>query len=980
MAANQSFSDTANQLKIESSQISVSFEPYTPTATTGTISWNIPKPAIGCTIETLQYAGMVFVVSDKPITSDNFPSNGVVYTADPTVNVDLHAGDRIGNALVVAALYESSKKSNGQTLTTSIVVTDLKPNTSYYICGFPVDNQFRYYMDGVRGYSDVLQKTADPSLPATQTVEFQTPIVASTGTNLVPGFTYTFDFILNNNYNYQVARSADPRQNSSAQIYSITLNGTDCGTYGNLVTEIQKQIKKLNNPRYSPVPPNTGMLYWNNQTHQLFEFNGSENVLIPNVFYQTSNPATVVNGTTWYNPDNRELNVYNSGWVNTSYTTSTSDPTTQVCSEYWFDGSSAFKWNGTTWCEINTIIQTTDPSCATINCGAFWFDETTSTLNSWDDATQHWLPISAITWDVAPNALVVNTKWFDLSTNILSNWNGSSWVQETALTISETQPLTPALASFWFKKSTEELKQWNGSSFVLVDCLVWNNDPTIVTTCNIWWNSTNDTINVWDTVHSQWVQAQHFTQSNFDPHLPPHIDDGVVWVNGEVINEWDSTQWIEIQPILSATDPLIPAVNSYWINDTIPEVNQWNGSSWVVVNAIVSSLDPSVIPTGTYWYNSSNNVLSVRNGLSWLAASYVTNSLIPTKGTLWYNSATDMLMEWNGVEWIESTPLISVEITSDGKLLFTSRDDGANMYLGIDAKTNNTLFPALSPRATIWTPTLGGDGKSNIPSYAEPGVGTDTTPDERRVIIDNIRRRLGAPTVEVELDQYTLSLCVDRAIEYLRQQSGIAYKRGFFFLDIQPHVQVYKMTNRQIGYHKIVTIMAAQRFTSAFMTSAHGSGAYGQVVLQQLYSMGTYDLTSYYLIAQYIEQMEMLFSTRISFNWDEASRNFTMFHSFYTNETILLDCMVERTEQEMMTDRTMKPWIEKYALSEAMFNLSQIRGKFSSLPGASGGISLNASDLASTAQRIRDECIADIELYVVNNPEDVGIETQFIIG
>jgi hypothetical protein len=63
-----------------------------------------------------------------------------------------------------------------------------------------------------------------------------------------------------------------------------------------------------------------------------------------------------------------------------------------------------------------------------------------------------------------------------------------------------------------------------------------------------------------------------------------------------------------------------------------------------------------------------------------------------------------------------------------------------------------------------------------------------------------------------------------------------------------------------------------------------------------------------------------------------------------------------------------------------MIVLAQIRGKYASLPGAGGGISLNASDLMATADTYRQELIQQLDDFIVQEPEDVGIGSTFILG
>lgn len=144
--------------------------------------------------------------------------------------------------------------------------------------------------------------------------------------------------------------------------------------------------------------------------------------------------------------------------------------------------------------------------------------------------------------------------------------------------------------------------------------------------------------------------------------------------------------------------------------------------------------------------------------------------------------------------------------------------------------------------------------------------------------------------------------------------------------------------------------------------------------------MGTYDLTSYFLVSQYVEQMEHLFSTRIVYNWEETRRLLQIHQSFFRNEPILLDCAVERTEQDILKDRWAKNWVEGWALMESRTILAEIRGKYASLPGAGGGVSLNASDLMAKASEQRADLLQQIDDYAADTPENWGWNTQFTIG
>ena len=60
--------------------------------------------------------------------------------------------------------------------------------------------------------------------------------------------------------------------------------------------------------------------------------------------------------------------------------------------------------------------------------------------------------------------------------------------------------------------------------------------------------------------------------------------------------------------------------------------------------------------------------------------------------------------------------------------------------------------------------------------------------------------------------------------------------------------------------------------------------------------------------------------------------------------------------------------------------LAEIRGKFGSLPGAGGGVSLNAADLITRADTDMQDLYNQLDDYVASNVEDWGMGTTFVIG
>jgi len=1022
--------DSAFALKTEGQEIKLTFKQGVPATGQGTVEWNIPTPAHGCNSgEAGAYAGILILLRTEPLDASNIPQDGEIYVADPTADADLSTADKIGDAFVVGVFYEAELKAQNGTLTTSLVINNIKPNTAYYIGGYAVDAQYRYHSEGVRAYSDSYGDKAGTGIPSYQHVKLGTNgsgILPTDGTGLLPGATYEFDIIVDNSfptgYDYRTIQ--------------VSIDGINAGTYQDLVDEINKQMQLSDNPPQSPVPPNTNSFYWDPAEEQLYQFDGTTHDKI-DAIVEPTDPAVIAMGTYWYDSANKVLNRNNipnpTGWNVINHIEGEYDLTNPECSLYWYNGTIGRKWDSTTWCNQITLVSAEDPSiCPTVQCGTYWYNEAALTLYKWNETTIRWDEKSAIYWPEAPNTLSDGTYWFNDTSNKLNLRVGSTWSDITSTSIiSEIEPTTLTDGLVWYKSSTEELKIYSTSlsAWVDTDILVWAEDPTDVNSCDLWWNSTNDELKVWDVVNNEWDLVISFVISSNDPSQITAIVVDTLWYNttDSSLTRWDGSDWVAVDFIEKITDPTVLVMGDAWYNPTTNEWKVYNtpASGWNIINPIDSPFDPTSIPNNTYWYDTTNNALFVRNGTTWTTVTFSTIPYFPIRKSMWYDTSENILKMWDGTAWVEAEYDVSAYINPAGGITFRTtklgsstailiptppgsvsepvvvgtgfadftefdinpvtgytyeRDTTGRVYSARLINDGSFLWSNLSPYGKLQVPTAGNDGKSGVPSYMEIGVGTDGTPDERRELMDSLRAQLGYPAIKVELTNYQLDTAIQNALETFRTVTGSAYRRGFYFLNIEPGKQQYIMTNRVMGYHRIVNVTAAYRFTSAFLSSAHGSGVYGQVVLQHLYNMGTFDLTSFHLVAQYVEQLEHLFATRLTHTFHENNRVLSFFNSFTRPERVLLDCMIERTEQDLFKDRLTKRWIERYALSEAMLMLAQIRGKFSSLPGAGGGISLNASELITQANTIREKLEEEVDNYIVDTPEDVGQYSTFILG
>lgn len=974
--------DAPGLLRAESLNITIKFD--RTSATTGRVSWNIPRPAAGCTAETQAYCGMLVTIDTTPASFTKIPTNGTVYDSDVSADVNLFAGSTISTALVVGAFYEDRT-------TTFFDITGLKPNTPYYVSGFPMDCQHRYFVEGVHAYS----------------LDFKNRGTEGThGTNVVilnvggprPGALLTDYTGLSStvNYDFSMQLGISPRQNRPinqtesfpvAPNYTITINGTDAQSYTDLVAAINYQFALLSNPTQGPSAPNTGAYYWNSSQSKLFTWDGGQHLEVPIIVDNTA-PTSVIPGSYWLHPTTKILSMrVGTVWNVVTVVEFATDPALPIAdTTYWYDGTNVRIWNGNTWCNVTSFTQVVDPSLpVSPPAGSYWYNSTVGILYSWDAALDMWDVTTAIQYHENPNALTPGAYWFNETTNKIYAYNGPSlgWTEIPNATVAELPPLSPVAGRLWYNLQSQDLfvRNVTNTTWTQLDVIIFPTDPTVRTTCGLWWDTVSGNLKVWDTVNIAWVAVSSFYQQATDPASPPVMSDGYTWYNTttSTLRVWENNCFRLVPFISWATDPRTTIVDgTVWHNTTVNVWSMRQTGVWVTIDPITSLNDPTNLPSGTFWFNTATPGLQQWNGISWVAITYSTAPLTPTIDFLWFDTTVSTLKKWTSLGWVPATLLATVELDVKGNLLFTDSTVGSLSFIQL---TNGTLFTSFDTPIAIYDSSPGSDGASDEPSYNELGVGTDGSGEQRAQLANDLRYELGYPVVDVELTPEQMDRAITIALMEFRTRSGMAYKRGFFFMHIKANEQTYYITNKISGMNKIVDIMGIYRLTSSFLSSAHGAGVYGQIVLQHMYNMGTFDLLSYHIMSEYTKLMEMLFAARITYQWNEQSRELFINHRFSHSERIVcIEATSERTEQDLMTDRYVRSWIRKYASAQCRLMLAEIRGKFSTLPGAGGSVTLNANELRQQAATDIEACMLDIEDYIVDGPDGYGIGASFTFG
>lgn len=975
MGVFDKFADSPDQIRKEGQEISIKFQRTSDT--TARISWNIPPPSAGCSATDQAYDGIVVTLASRPANYlTTSPVNATYYSPDPTADADLHAGDVIDTALVIGAFYHDKT-------TTILDISGIQPRTPYYVSGYAVDKVGRYHREGVHAYSIPTGAeeigTADKVATHDITIDVLGGVQANTPTGLLASSTYSFKMLID------------------TVEYTIMVPGVEALTYGNLVTAINRQFALLESPYQSPDAPGTNGYYYDTTNNKLYQWNGTQHIE-HDVIVSENDPSSPTLGMYWYDTDDKILYIYESGgWVVITAIKHNAPPNELECGQLWFDGVDAWKWDGNHWCKLCIFIQTRNPALGPLlSCNTYWFDTAESVLMRWDETQKRWFDTVAIYSTQDPNTLNTGDFWYNETTSKMHQFIGGVWNEMTNVRYEERNDdgdLDNPVASLYWFVPTEEVfyrRDTDNLEWVLQSFTSFPTDPRDRSSCDLWWNS-NASINdlfSWDILNEQWVAVETFYKAATDPSLPPSLEDCAVWYNPDT----DTLKLIkgvtcdDAPHIFSAEDPANLSVGTVWFNTLTNLWYTWDGAEWVSIAPITSPDNPYSLTTSDFWFRVSTGILSKWNGSAWETQTYSSDPLTPTVGTLWYNTVDKILLEWNGSGWVPSIALAGVELltatSSAGRaiLSFFTRTVGCTAGIQIIVAGGN-LFTQFSQRVIYNDPIFGASGLVAGPTYKQLGVGDDGSPDERRALHDSIRVVLGHPVVQVELTKEQLDECINNALMELRKQSSYSYTRGFFFLDLKPNQQTYIMTNKCVGFNKVVDITSMHRMKGgAFRGALMNNDIHAYAALQQLYTLGTFDILTYHLASSYMEELETLFASRIMFQWVERTRELRLMQTIAANERILVDATFERTEQELLVDRHVGIWLKKWAIAEAKLMLSQIRGKFQTLPGPSGSTTLNSQELISQAEQEKQELRALLEDMTMQDAVNVGMRAHFIMG
>lgn len=461
------------------------------------------------------------------------------------------------------------------------------------------------------------------------------------------------------------------------------------------------------------------------------------------------------------------------------------------------------------------------------------------------------------------------------------------------------------------------------------------------------------------------------------PHAPPNPGHGLVYYDQglNIVQFWDAKQevWIPTRADTIVSGEYNPGLLGQVYLLSGSQLKIFDGVKWV--DAVPQNLRVrAAASTGAGWHNFNSS----RAGIE--------HPQLPEPGDFFYNYSIERYEYFDGETWMFPNASNTLFVRKSGDMVpcfikpvtvepepLRAPDLGELFY--------NTTAKALNVwDGTIWVKA--NTDQEGTPLTDKISIGNDGSYDERVRLIKILANQLGWPAQCVELKEEQFNVAVDNAMETFRQLSDHAYRRGFMLYKLIPNQQLYFLNSAIDKTDSIVDIHQIHRMGPLGFFGGGAQDVWSQAFAQQFYNLaaGGGDLLSTFLLQNYSEELTRMFAGNLMFQWNESTRELYFTRAIRGYETVIIECMLERTEQELLSDRWCKQFLQNYALAECKMMLGMIRSKFSSgTPGPSGNITLNGELLIAEARQDMLELREQLLNYEFGGNIGMG-NTAFLIG
>ena len=249
------------------------------------------------------------------------------------------------------------------------------------------------------------------------------------------------------------------------------------------------------------------------------------------------------------------------------------------------------------------------------------------------------------------------------------------------------------------------------------------------------------------------------------------------------------------------------------------------------------------------------------------------------------------------------------------------------------------------------------------------------TPNSKTTLIDYCKRRLGAPVIEINIDEEQAEDRVDEALEYYQEFHSDATVKGY----MKHQVTGTDVSNEYISVSSdIIQVTKMFPITSNFNTARNFFDIKYQMMLNDLADFATFsgDVAYYEQIQQYLRLLEMKLNGHPIVNFVRRQNRLYIHGDFADNDIKAGDFIVAEvytiinptTHTSVFNDM----WLKEYttALIKQQWGSNLIKFEGMQLPG---GVVLNG-------RQIYDDATGEIERLRENLRIEQELPPDFFVG
>jgi len=265
-------------------------------------------------------------------------------------------------------------------------------------------------------------------------------------------------------------------------------------------------------------------------------------------------------------------------------------------------------------------------------------------------------------------------------------------------------------------------------------------------------------------------------------------------------------------------------------------------------------------------------------------------------------------------------------------------------------------------------------------------------PSSRQGLIDYCLRKLGAPVLEINLDEDQIDDCIDDALQFYNERHYDGVERVFLKHYVtQDDVDRFQTSNtgstsesgdtwtERNNYIEVPDHVIGINRIFSFVSSTIRGDLFGieyQMFLNDLYAFGSLDILNYYMTKSYLETLDMVLNTGAMIQLRYTKRQNRLYIDYEPkyiakDRWIVIECyraLNPNDYAKIYNDSFLKRYVTAQIKKQWGQNLIKFNGV--QLPG---GVSLNG-------EKLYEEGKAEIEDIEARMQSEYELPPNFLIG